>query len=227
MDPLDDMRVTNPPSNPELLDGLAQTLIDNKYSLKSLVKAICKSRTYQISAEPNEFNTGDKQSFARHYPKRLQAEVLFDAVMKLTDSPTSFPGLPTDKFAPNRAIMLPDESFASYFLDVTGRPQRISACECERVNEASLAMTLHLLNSQEIQDKIARAGGRADQLAKDKRSDTEKVEELFLLATGSKPTKDKLDLALEHIAKHDKNKKLAYENIVWALLNSKGFLFNQ
>ncbi|MFM8274672.1 MAG: DUF1549 domain-containing protein [Gemmata sp.] len=227
VDPLDDMRVTNPPSNPELLDALAQTLIDNKYSLKSLVKTICKSRTYQLAAEPNEFNKGDKQSFARYYPKRLQAEVLFDAVAKLTDSPTAFPGLPGDKFAPTRAIMLPDESFASYFLDVTGRPQRISACECERVNEASLAMTLHLLNSQEVQDKIARAGGRADQLAKDKRGDEEKVTELFLFATGAKPSKDKLALALEHIAKHDKSKKTAYENIVWALLNSKGFLFNQ
>jgi hypothetical protein len=227
VDPIDDMRVTNPPSNPELLDALAQNLIDNKYSLKSLIKTICKSRTYQLAAEPNEFNKGDKQSFARYYPKRLQAEVLFDAVAKLTDSPTAFPGLPTDKFAPNRAIMLPDESFASYFLDVTGRPQRISACECERVNEASLAMTLHLLNSQEVQDKIARVGGRADQLAKDPRPDTEKVEELFLLATGAKPSKEKLTLALEHISKHEKTKKVAYENIIWALLNSKGFLFNQ
>ncbi len=227
VDPLDDMRVTNPPSNPELLDALSQNLIDNKYSLKALVKTICKSRTYQLAAEPNEFNKGDKQSFARYYPKRMQAEVLFDAVAKLTDSPTAFPGLPGDKFAPNRAIMLPDESFASYFLDVTGRPQRISACECERVNEASLAMTLHLLNSQEVQDKIARPGGRADRLAKDARPDAEKVEELFLLATGSKPSKEKMDLALEHIAKHDKAKKTAYENIVWALLNSKGFLFNQ
>ncbi|MCS6865537.1 MAG: DUF1553 domain-containing protein [Gemmataceae bacterium] len=227
VDPLDDMRITNPPSNPELLDALAQNLIDNGYSLKALIKTICKSRTYQLSSEPNEFNKGDKQSFARYYPKRLQAEVLFDAVAKLTDSPTSFPGLPTDTFAPNRAIMLPDESFASYFLDVSGRPQRISACECERVNEASLAMTLHLLNSQEVQDKIARSGGRADRLAKDPRPDAEKVTELFLLATGQKPSPEKLQRALEHIAKHEKNKKLAYENIIWALLNTKAFLFNQ
>jgi hypothetical protein len=88
-------------------------------------------------------------------------------------------------------------------------------------------MTLHLLNSQEVQDKIARNGGRADQLAKDKRSDEEKVTELFLLATGTKPSAEKMKLALEHIAKHEKNKKLAYENIVWALLNTKSFLFNQ
>ncbi len=227
VDPLDDMRVTNPPSNPELLDALTKNLIDNKYSLKELIKTICKSRTYQLSAVPNDFNGSDKQSFARYYPKRLQAEVLFDAVCKLTNSPTTFPGLPSDRFAPSRAIMLPDESFQSYFLDVTGRPQRISACECERVNEASLAMTLHLLNSQEVQDKIARNGGRADQMAKDPRPDAEKVTELFVLALGTKPSKEKLDLALEHIAKNEKDKKVAYENIIWALLNSKGFLFNQ
>jgi hypothetical protein len=227
VDPLDDMRVTNPPSNPELLDALSRNLIDNKYSLKALVRTICKSRTYQLAAEPNELNAGDKQSFARYYPKRLRAEVLFDAVAKLTDSSTAFPGLPADRFAPNRAIMLPDESFASYFLDVSGRPQRISACECERVNEASLAMTLHLLNGQDVQDKIARAGGRAERLAKDPRPDADKVAELFVLATGARPTREKLDLAVAHIAKHEKNKQLAYENIVWALLNSKAFLFNQ
>ncbi len=227
VDPLDDMRVTNPPSNPELLDALAQNLIDNKYSLKELVKTICKSRTYQLSSTPNEYNASDKQSFARYYPKRLQAEVLFDAVCNLTGSPSSFNGLPNDTFAPSRAIMLPDESFTSYFLDVSGRPQRISACECERVNEASLAMSLHLLNSQEVQDKIARNGGRADKLVKDSRPDEEKVDELFLWAIGKRPSTEQRKLALEHIAKNEKNKKIAYENIMWALLNTKAFLFNQ
>ena len=227
VDPLDDMRVTNPPSNPELLEALAANLIDNKFSLKALVRTICKSRTYQLSSNPNDTNATDKQSFARYYPRRLQAEVLFDAVCRVTDSPTNFPGLPTDRHAPSRAIMLPDESFASYFLDVTGRPQRISACECERVNEASLAMSLHLLNSQEIQDKLARAGARADSIAKDTRPDKEKIEELFLWAAGKKPTDKQMELALEHIAKHEKTKKTAYENILWALINSKAFLFNQ
>ena len=153
--------------------------------------------------------------------------MLFDAVCKLTDSPTQFAGLPTDRFAPRRAIMLPDESFGSYFLDVSGRPQRISACECERVNEASLAMSLHLLNSNEVQDKLARNGGRAEQMVKDARPDAEKVEELFLLAIAKKPTAEQLKAALDHIAKSDKSKKQAYENIVWALINSKAFLFNQ
>jgi hypothetical protein len=227
VDPLDDMRVTNPPSNPELLDTLAANLIDNKYSLKALVKTICKSRTYQLSSDPNEFNQSDKQSYARYYPKRLQAEVLFDAVCKLTDSPSQFAGLPADAFAPSRAIMLPDESFSSYFLDVAGRPQRISACECERVSEASLAMSLHLLNSNDVQDRLARAGGRADKIAKDPRPDAEKIEELFLLAIAKKPTAEQLKAAIDHIEKNQKSKKQAYENILWALLNSKAFLFNQ
>src|SRR5438876_1503444 len=105
--------------------------------------------------------------------------------------------------------MLPDESFASYFLDVFGRPQRISACECERVNEANLAQALHLLNSQEVQDKLARASGRADLLAKDPRADAEKVEELFLWAFGRRPSAEHLQVALEHIQRHVQNKKLA------------------
>jgi hypothetical protein len=227
VDPLDDMRVTNPPSNPELLDGLAKDLIEHKFSLKQLIKTICKSRTYQLSAVPNKFNKHDKQTYARYYPKRMSAEVLFDAVCQVTGSPTFFGGLPTDKYAPKRAIMLPDESFASYFLDVFGRPQRISACECERVSEANLAQALHLLNSDEIQNKLSSPNGRADQLVKDKRSDEEKVEELFLWAFAHKPSADQMQAALAHIAKHSKEKKIAYENIIWALLNTKEFVFNQ
>jgi hypothetical protein len=227
VDPLDDMRITNPPSNPELLDALAKTLIDNRYSLKTLVKTIVKSRTYQLSPVPTESNKHDKQNYARYYPKRLSAEVLLDAVCQVTDSPTQFNGLPKDRFAPNRAIMLPDESYQSYFLDVFGRPQRISACECERVSEANLAQALHLLNSDEVQGKLTRGGARADALAKDKRADAAKVEELFLWAFARKPSENDLKKALEHIEKHTANKKLAYENILWALLNTKEFVFVQ
>lgn len=227
VDPLDDMRVTNPPSNPELLDALSKEFVEHQYSLKHLVKTICKSRTYQLSAVPNQFNKHDKQTYARYYPRRLSAEVLYDAVCQVTNSPTSFGGLPQDEHAPRRAIMLPDESFSTYFLDVFGRPQRISACECERIGDANLAQSLHLLNSDEIQGKVARGGGRADLLAQDKRSDSEKVEELFLWAFGRKPTAEDTQNALEHIKKQGQNKKVAYENILWALLNTKEFVFNK
>jgi hypothetical protein len=237
VDPLDDMRVTNPPSNPELLDALAKNLVDNNYSLKALIRTICKSRTYQLSSTPNEWNKADKQAYARYYPRRLQAEVLLDALCQATDSPHRFNGLPTDRNAPNRAIMLPDESFQSYFLDVNGRPQRISACECERVNEANLAAVLHMLNSDEVQQKISRPGGRADQLASDadKRPDAEKVDELFQWVLCRKPSDADRRAALEHvekqIAKNPKNpatgRKVAFENILWALVNTKEFWFNQ
>jgi hypothetical protein len=227
VDPVDDMRVTNPPSNPELLDALAKELVDHKYSLKHLIKVICKSRTYQLSAAPNEFNKQDKKAFARYYPRRMPAEVLFDAVSQVSGSPATFAGLPQDKFAPNRAIMLPDESFQSYFLDVFGRPQRISACECERVTEANLAQVLHLLNSQEVQGKLSRPGGRAETLAKDKRADAEKIEELFLWAFARRPTQAQMDLALANIQRNAKDKKVAYENILWALVNAKEFVLIQ
>ena len=229
VDPLDDMRVTNPPSNPELLDALAKDFIAHNFSLKHLVRTIVNSRTYQLSAVPNDFNKHDKQNYARYYPQRMGAEVLLDAVGQVTDSPTAFGGLPQDKHAPKRAIMLPDESFQSYFLDVFGRPQRISSCECERVSEANLAQALHMLNSDEVQQKIGRPGGRADVLAgtKDTRTDAQKVEELFLWAFARKPTPEQLDAAVQHIGKNAQNKKVAYENIIWALLNTKEFVFNQ
>jgi Protein of unknown function (DUF1553)/Protein of unknown function (DUF1549) len=233
VDPLDDMRITNPPSNPELLDALTKSVIDNGYSLKALVKLICKSRTYQLSAVPNDFNKHDKQNYARYYPKRMSAEVLLDAVNQFTDNTQGFGNLPRDKNAPRRAISLPDESFTSYFLEVFGKPQRISSCECERVNDANLAQALHLLNSDEVQGKIAN-GGRIGAFIKpdDKRPDAEKVEELFLWAFGRKPTAEDSKAALEHIASVVKKsgeaaKRTAYENIVWALMNTKEFVFVQ
>jgi hypothetical protein len=227
VDPLDDMRVTNPPSNPELLEALAKDLVDHRYSLKHLIRTICSSRTYQLSSDPNEFNQHDRQNYSRYYPKRMSAEVLFDAVNQVTASPANFGGVPQDRFGPKRAIMLPDESFASYFLDVFGRPQRLSSCECERVSEANLAQTLHLLNSEEVQRKLAQPGGRAELLAKDTRPADEKIEELFLWAFARKPTPTQMTLVQEHLAKHAKDPKAAYENVLWALLNTKEFIFNR
>ena len=238
VDPIDDMRVTNPPSNPELLDALAKDLVEHRYSLKHLIRTICKSRTYQLSAVWNESNKLDRQSFARFYPRRLGAEVLYDAVCQVTDGPATF----TDRYTRNkktsgddaqppvsflRAINLPDESFASYFLEIFGRPKRTTACEAERVNEPSLGQLLRLMNSREIEGKITRVGGRADRMARDPRPDAEKIEELFYWAVGRKPTKGQLAAALRLVAKHEKDKQAAYENIVWTLLVTNDFLINQ
>jgi len=223
VDPIDDMRLTNPPSNPELLDALAKELVDSKFSLKHLVRTIVRSRTYQLSSTPNDSNKVDKQSFARFYPRRMQAEVLFDAVNQVTSHKPKFGNFPTDRHAPIRALMLPDEAFNSYFLDVFGRPQRLSACECERVPDANLSQSLHLLNSQEMN---AQFDAKADLLVKDTRPDDQKIKELFVWVFGRQPSDEQLSLALEHVNSAT-NKKTAYGNLLWALINTREFVFNQ
>jgi hypothetical protein len=234
VEPEDDMRETNPPSNPELLDALARRFIESGYDLKALIRDLTQSRVYQLSAIPNDHNQGDRQNFSRYYPKRLTAEVLFDAVNQLTGAQSNFSGLP----AGTRAVALPDNSFnaGSYFLTVFGRPESSSACECERTQEASLAQSLHLLNSKDIQEKLAAGSGRAARLAEDKRSDDEKIHELYQVAYAREPQAPELDFCKQHIAKKlgqepDAAKKSialrqAYEDLVWALVSSKEFLFN-
>jgi hypothetical protein len=222
VDPEDDMRVTNPASNPELLDALAQKFVDSKFDLKQLVRTICQSQTYQLSAEPNEWNADDKQNFSRYYPKRLNAEVLLDAIDQVTGAPTRFGGVPEDY----TAVRLPDNGFNSYFLTVFGRPESASACECERSAEANLAQSLHLLNSSEIQGKLTNGGGSAAKLARDtQRAHEEKVRELYLLAFSREPQPDELSVAVAHLSKAQ-NVQQAYEDVVWALINTKEFLFN-
>ena len=224
VDPEDDLRVTNPATNPELLDALSQHFIKSKFDLKDLVRTICKSRSYQLSAEPNEFNGRDKQNFSRYYPKRLNAEVLLDALDAVAASSTSFAGLP----AGTRAVQIPDNGVNSYFLTVFGKPEAASACECERSTDASLAQSLHLLNSQEIQTKLSSATSRPATLAKDAgQSLKEKIRNLYLTAFSREPSAEELATAEAYIGRaDDKQKQLAYEDILWALLNTKEFLFN-
>jgi hypothetical protein len=221
VEPLDDMRLTNPPSNPELLEGLARTFVQSGYDLKGLIRTICTSRVYGLSSVPNESNAKDRQSFARHYPRRMSAEMLLDAIAQVTGVPTTFDGLPRD----TRAIDLPDESVGSTFLETFGRPRRDTACECERVSDASLGQSLMLLNSADVQAKLAGQGGRVDQLAKDNQPDAVKINELFWAAFARSPSDHEEKSALAHLAGHAANKRLAYEDIIWALINAKEFQF--
>jgi hypothetical protein len=254
----DDIRDTNPPSNPELLDALTKDFIASKYDMKKLIRTITRSRAYQLSATPNESNEADKQNFSRFYPKRLMAEVLFDAVNTTLKSDTNFRNLAVN----TRAVALPDNSFnaGSYFLTVFGRPESSSACECERTMEASLAQSLHLLNADEIQQKLNNGNGRAAKLAADPRSDEEKIRETYLLALSREPDTDELAQMQGHIATKiakvtappaplnpllkgppaptpdpksqkvadeiNKARRQAWEDIMWAIINTKEFLFN-
>lgn len=222
VDPEDDMRVTNPATNQALLDALAKNFIETGFDLKQLVRTICTSQTYQLSSVPNDYNANDKQNYSRYYPKRLPAEVLLDAIDSVTESKTGFNGVPTSV----RAVQLPDGGFNSYFLTVFGRPESSSACECERSSEANLAQSLHLLNSAEVQGKLSAATGRAAQLAAEKdRPREDKIREIYLRVYSRAPQTDETAVALEHLAKA-KDEKLAYEDILWALINTKEFLFN-
>lgn len=222
VDPEDDMRVTNPPSNPALLDALAKHFTDSKYDTKDLVRTICRSSAYQLSSEPNEYNKIDKQNFSSFYTRRINAEPLYDAVNQVAATAVKFKDMPEG----TRAVQLPDNGFNDYFLTVFGIPQAESACECERSEEANLAQSLHLLNSTDIQSKLSAAGGRADQLAKDdQRSDSEKVTELYYWAFARPPRPPETERILAFLDRQT-DKKRGYEDVLWALFNTKEFLFN-
>lgn len=223
VEPEDDMRETNPPSNPELLDGLAQHFIESEFDLKELIRTICNSSTYQLTAYPNDYNLKDKQNFSRYYPKRLTAESLYDGFHQVTNSSQNYSGMP----AGTRAVQLPDASVGPYFLKVFGQPQGDTACECERSQEANLAQSLHLLNSSEVQNKISSGSGRAAMLANQKdRPHADRIEELYRWVYSREPDPEETEIALAHIEKHKDNVKIAYEDILWALINTKEFLFN-
>jgi hypothetical protein len=220
VEPEDDMRATNPPTNPELLDALAKHFTDNKYDLKALVRAICTSNTYRLSALPNEHNADDRQNYSRFLPRRLHAEVLFDAIDAVTLSKPAFKGVP----AGTRAVQLPDNQFESYFLSVFGRPDFASACECERSGDSSLAQSLHLYNSVELAKKVA--GDRLKQLVSDKRPADERLRDLYLIALSRPPSAEELAGMKAYLQARPNNLSAAYEDLLWALLNTKEFLYN-
>lgn len=235
VEPEDDLRDTNPATNPELLDALAKHFIESDFDLKAVIRVITQSQTYQLSAMPNEHNAVDRQNFSHFYPKRLQAEVLLDSIDMLTGAKTDFADLP----AGTRAISLPDNSYnrAAPFLKVFGRPEGASVCECERVQSSSLAQSLHLMNSAEVKGKLAFAGGRADRLSKSEVPVAETIREIYLAAFNREPSGEELSIAEDHIVKERLDaagkpiapavaKKLAYEDLLWAILSTKEFLYN-
>ncbi|MEZ6121852.1 MAG: DUF1553 domain-containing protein [Planctomycetaceae bacterium] len=235
IEPEDDIRDTNPPSNPELLEALERHFISSGFDLKELVRVITRSHAYQLSSTPNEHNLADRQNYSRFYPRRLQAEVMLDAIDDLTGVRTGFANLPPG----TRSVALPDNSYnkASEFLRVFGRPDSTSVCECERVQSSSLAQSLHLINSGEIRQKLASNNGRAAALAKSDEAVEQKIRDLYRVAFSREPLPEELQTAVHYVSETltdaegkpvnaAQAAKTNFQDLIWALMNTKEFLFN-
>ena len=219
---VDDLRETNPASNPELLDALAKDFLTHKFDIKHVIRTILNSRTYQLSSEPTEFNKNDKQNFARYYARRLPAEVLHDAVMTVTGNKATFNGAGERA----RAIDLPHENFTSYFLDAFDRPKRVTVCDCERSSAATLGQVLLLANSGEIESKIENGESRIAKRLAAKKTQAEIVREMYLAAFSRTPTPAESKRIEKHLDR-EPNRKAGLEDVMWVVLNSKEFLFNK
>jgi len=224
VEPVDDVRETNPPTNPQLLDALAEKLVESRFDLRALIREICASHVYQHSARPNETNARDEQNYSRALFKRMDAEVLLDAVCQATGVPEKFDGAP----AGTRAIELWDSQVEHYFLRLFGRPVRQTACECERVVEPSVAQVLHLLNSERIDGKLHHDAGRVATLVQSEPDNGKLAEELYLAVFARLPTETERKTAIEYLsAASDLTQRRAKaEDLLWTMLNSIEFVFN-
>jgi hypothetical protein len=222
VDPIDDMRETNPPSNPELLDALAADFVEHKFDVRHMIRAIVLSRPYQLDSAPIDANRDDRQNYARFYGRRLIAEVFLDAVDQTCGTRTQFNNVSSTA----RAIDLPHENFGSDFLDTFDRPRRVTGCECERSAGATIGQVLLLANSDEMENKIAAGDGRIARLLNEQRPIDQIVEELYLAAYARPPSQAEHYKVLAFIQAAGDDPRPALEDVLWTLMNSKEFMFN-
>jgi len=220
VDPVDDLRSTNPPSNVELMDALSRDFVESGFDLKHLIRTIMTSRLYQLDSQPTPANATDDRFYSHYRVKRLSAEVLLDAVDLATGTPTKFRNLPPG----TRAIELPDAEYPNYFLNTFAKPRRVSVCECERSPDESLGQALHTLNGEIVSGKISDKNGRVAQLLKAETKPHDVIEQLYLAALSRPPTAAEADAAMEFLADSPSPQEF-YEDLLWALLNSKQFKF--
>ncbi len=232
---VDDLRMTNPASNEKLLHDAAQHLIASKFDLKSLMRTILQSQTYQRSSVALAENMADTRFHSRYYPKRLMAEVLLDAVSQVTAAPTSFNmerrnanrGLGEAYPMGFRALQVPDSNTRSYFLNAFGRPDRVQTCECERTNEPSMAQALHIANGDTLNLKLAQKNNRLDQLLASGKSPSEIVDEVYLSALSRFPSaKEKTEVTKLLASAQAEDKRQTLEDIFWGVMSARDFVFN-
>jgi hypothetical protein len=220
---VDDLRLTNPASNAKLFDAAAGYLVEHKYDVKALMRAILQSSTYARSSRPLAENSADQRFYSRYYPRRMMAEVLLDALSQVSGSPTKFGDYPEGW----RALQLPDVNVTSYFLKTFGRPLRAITCECERTAQPSMVQALHISNGDTINDKLSAKGNRIEKLLAAGATNEAIIEEAYLAALSRFPTDEeraKLVAALAEAPQEDR--RAAIEDLYWSILSSKEFLFN-
>lgn len=220
VEPVDDLRSTNPPTNPPLLEAIARHFVQHRYDLKQLLRLILTSRLYQLEAQPTPANAGDSKFYSHFTVKRLPAEALLDAIDRATEVPTKHRNLPLG----TRAIELPDAEYPDYFLNVFAKPRRVSVCECERSPDPNLAQALHTLNGDTLTAKLRDPKGRIARLLKENKPHDQIVEELYLATVSRFPTEAELAASRE-LKEEAASPADFYQDLLWALLNSKQFLF--
>jgi hypothetical protein len=221
VEPVDDLRATNPPSNAPLLEALADDFRRHGYDLKHLIRTVLASRVYALGSEPNDRNVSDTRNFSRHYRQRLRAEVLLDAITDLTGVPESFDGAPPK----TRAAAVWTHRTPSLFLDTFGRPDPNQDPPCERTPDTSVVQTLHLMNSPTLQAKLGSDDGLPARLARGESTAKAIVEELYLAAYNRFPTAEEREVAESLYNEPGANRRRVTEDLLWALVNSAEFLF--
>jgi hypothetical protein len=220
VEPVDDVRISNPASNPELLDAMAQKLTTSNYDFRGLVRDICLSRTYQRTTQRNESNMTDELNFAHQSIRRIKAETVLDIISAVTNTKDKFQGLPLGA----RAVQIADGTSSSYFLTTFGRATRETACSCEVKMEPTLSQALHLMNGDTTNAKIEQ-GGVLNELKAQGLDPMASVENLYIRCLGRKPT-DAEKASLAPLFAEGSNVDQSLIDVYWALLNSREFLFN-
>jgi len=221
IEPLDDIRDTNPASNERLMEALVQHLVELKFDLRMFTETLLTSQVYQLSHVANDTNRLDEQNYSHARWKSIPAEVLLDAVSQVTGVSESFNGWPVGY----RAIQIWDNKLPSHFFEVFGRPRRLTVCACERGDEPSMEQALHLMNAQATADKIVHPDGAALRLARANLADEEIIREVYLTALARTPTNAELERLLLHF-RETGNRQESIEDLIWVLINSREFVFN-
>ncbi|MFM7842769.1 MAG: DUF1549 domain-containing protein [Planctomycetota bacterium] len=221
VEPVDDLRATNPASNPPLLNALADEFRRQKYDIKKLLRTITTSQVYALSSLANERNTADTRNYSRHYRTRLRAEVILDALADITGAGETFAAMPAD----SRANQIWTTRVGSVFLDTFGRPNPNQDPPCERTPEATVTQTLHLMNAPQLHQKVIAEGGRAALLAAGDKTPDQIIDYLYLLVYGRHPIAEELEVGRKVFAEKDVTRRRATEDLMWALINTPEFMF--